>query len=592
MYQFPPEVRKALEAMPLPLAYYQRSGDAIVATLVSDGLCQMMGEDREKLTDLLSNGLLERVHPDDAGRLARIIREFAARLCGYDVIYRSRYGTDGDYHYIHSIGSFQPTPDGTDLALFVYTDISESQSESAMLVENYALFQKDHFYNDSVTGLPNVNFLHEFGDEKADKLRGNGKAVALIYFDVRGLRSYNNQYGYARGDELLRLIADVLKAEFPSALVVRGTDDHFIVITEYLDARRLSERIDSINAKIKAGAYGNTTGIQAGICLFDTAMHATDALEYARHALKQIGNDLNVVHAIYTPETDEQYWNQRYIVETFDNALRQEWIKIYYQAIMRVGTGRAAALEALARWVDPERGIISPGVFIPVLEKYHLLHRLDLYMVEQFLRELPERRRVGLPIIPVSVNFSAQDFDHADIVGALNEKFERHQVGKENIIIEITEQDIATGTDRFRQQLHDLRRNGYRLWIDDFGSGYSSLSVLSQFDVDVIKIDLEFLRRLDEHDGANRHIIRAIVDMAKKLGIRTLVEGMETEAHLAFLKEAGCEFAQGFLYFKPESLASIAYKAQKGVPVIPCEPPEERRRLREEWRREYGAPKP
>ncbi len=592
MYQFPPEVRKALEAMPLPLAYYQRSGNAITATLVSDGLCQMMGADRERLIELLNKGLLERVHPDDVGRLARIIREFASHLCGYDVIYRSRYGADGDYHYIHSIGRFQPTPDGSDMALFVYTDISESQSESAMLVENYALFQKDRFYNDSVTGLPNINFLHEFGDEKVDKLRANGKAVALIYFDVRGLRSYNNQYGYARGDELLRLISDVLRAEFSSGLVVRGSDDHFIVITEYLSAQRLSARIDSVNARIKAGAYGNTTGVQAGIYLFDTAMRVPDALEYARHALKQIGNDLNVIHAIYTPETDEQYWNQRYIVESFDTALRQEWIKIYYQAIMRISTGRAAALEALARWVDPERGIISPGAFIPVLEKYHLLYRLDLYMVEQFLKEFPERRRVGLPIIPVSVNFSAQDFDHADIVGALNELFERHQVDKENIIIEITEQDIATGTERFRQQLHDLRRNGYRLWIDDFGSGYSSLSVLSQFDVDVIKIDLEFLRRLDEHDGANRHIIRAIVDMAKKLGIRTLVEGMETEAHLAFLKEAGCEFAQGFLYFKPESLASIAYKAQKGFPVIPCEPPEERRQLREEWKREYGASKP
>ena len=583
MFQFQEEVRKALEIMPVPLAYYQRDGGRIVATLVSDGLCRMMSADRETLLGLLNGNLFERVHPDDAGRLARVVREFANRLCGYDVIYRGKYDPAGDYHYIHSIGRFQETPDGSALAVVVYTDISASQSESSLLVENYALFQKDHFYSDPLTGLPNGNFLHKFADAKVDKIRAGGKAAALLYFDVRGLRSYNSQYGYARGDDLLRLIADVLKDEFPSGMIARGADDHFIVITEYRDAERLAQRIESANRKVRSGAFGNTTGIQAGICLYDAAIDTSTAMEYARHAHKQIGNDLNVTYAIYTHETDDQYWSQRYIVETFDTALEQEWIKIYYQAIMRVSTGRAAALEALARWVDPVRGIISPGEFIPVLEKYHLLYKLDLYMVEQFLKEYPERIRVGLPIIPVSINFSAQDFDHVDIVGALNVLFEHHGVGKENVIIEITEQDVATASERFKQQLHDLRNNGYRLWFDDFGSGYSSLNVLSQFDVDVIKIDLEFLRHLDDHNGANRHIMKSIVDVADKLGIRTLVEGMETSEHLAFLREIGCEFAQGFYYYRPESLASISFKIRNGNPILSCETPEERRRLREEW---------
>jgi diguanylate cyclase (GGDEF)-like protein len=260
MYQFAPEARKALEAMPLPIAYYQRVGDGIVAILVSDGLCMMMGADRDDLISLLYGGLFERIHPDDAGRIARIVREFANRLCNYDVIYRGKYNQNDDYHYIHSIGRFQPTSDGTELALFAYTDISESQSDSNVLVENYTLFQKDQFYSDSITGLPNINFSHEFSDEKVARIRKCGHTAALVYLDVKGLRSYNNQYGYERGDDLLRLIADVLKDEFPNALIVRGADDHFIVITEYSNEGTLSATIESINRKVKTGCLWQYNG--------------------------------------------------------------------------------------------------------------------------------------------------------------------------------------------------------------------------------------------------------------------------------------------------------------------------------------------
>ena len=281
---------------------------------------------------------------------------------------------------------------------------------------------------------------------------------------------------------------------------------------------------------------------------------------------------------------------EEFILKNFDQAIERREIQPFYQPVVRSSSRRLCSFEALARWISPEFGVIYPDEFIPVLEKYHLLYKLDLYMVEQFLKEIPKRAEVGLPIIPISVNFSAQDFDHADVVGTLNALFERYGVEKDNIIVEITEQDVATATDHFKQQLLDLRANGYRLWLDDFGSGYSSLNVLSQFDVDVIKFDLEFLRHLDDHNGANRHIMKSFVELAAKLGIRTLAEGMETEEHLKFLREIGCEFAQGFYYYKPESLASIIYKMRKGGKIITCEIPEERKRLREEWKRANAVP--
>ncbi|MBQ6502776.1 MAG: EAL domain-containing protein [Flexilinea sp.] len=577
MIIFSEDNRKFFEAMTIPLAYFGKEDGKIKAILVSDGLCEMMKTGRDALIDSLNFGMFDRIHPDDSVRITRIVREFAQHLCGYDVIYRAKYAQDDDYHYVHSIGRFQHTDDGSDLALFVYTDVSESESASRMLVDNYKMFQKDHFYSDSVTDLPNLNFLLEFSDDILTKIRGNGHTYALTYFDVIGLRYYNNQYGFSRGDELLRQISDILKSEYPDAYLCRGEDDHFILIAEHLDEEHTKEKIISINEKIRVGAYGNASGVQSGICIIEPDMDIPGAMDHAKHALKLIGDDLNKTHIYYTREAGEDYWDQRYILESFNMALENEWIKIYYQAIMRIKTGKAAALEALARWVDPLRGIIMPAVFIPVLDKYHMLYKLDLYMVEQVCKEIPERKKLGLPIIPISVNFSAQDFDHVNVVESLNELFARYRVKKSDVIIEITEQDIARGTEHFREQIHELRKNGFFVWIDDFGSGYSSLNIFSQLHIDLTKFDIEFLRHLDDNNGANRYIMKAMIDVAKKIGIRTLAEGVETEEQLEFLREIGCDFAQGFYYYKPQSLGAIAFKLQKGSPFILCETPEERK---------------
>ena len=211
MFSFSEEVRAAYEAMPVPLAYYQKNGDKIVPILVSDGLCRLMNADRPALIERLSSSMFERIHPDDAGRIVRAVRDFAARLSGYNVVYRSNYRGDEGYRYIHSVGRYQDTPDGSNLAVFVYTDISDNESERNELMGSYELSQRDRFYTDPVTGLPNINFMHEFAADKIGKIRESGNKPVLIYFDVNGLRSYNAQYGFEQGDELLRLIAEIKK---------------------------------------------------------------------------------------------------------------------------------------------------------------------------------------------------------------------------------------------------------------------------------------------------------------------------------------------------------------------------------------------
>ncbi|MBP3782236.1 MAG: EAL domain-containing protein, partial [Butyrivibrio sp.] len=280
---------------------------------------------------------------------------------------------------------------------------------------------------------------------------------------------------------------------------------------------------------------------------------------------------------------------QRYIVESFGKAKENGWIKVFYQCFLRIESGNGMGFEALARWIDPEKGMITPDDFIPTLEKYHLMYELDLYIFETVCKEIKIRYDEGLPLLPVSINFSRQDFDYIDVVGEINRIYdeyniEQYGIDKSYFIIEITEQGMATATDKFNEQLGKIRENGYKLWIDDFGSGYSSLNVFSKFDIDLIKFDMELLLHLDDHKGANREILKAMIDVAHKLGIHTLCEGMETEEQRQFLLSAGCELGQGFFYHKPEGLDTILDRLHQEIPIPDWETEDERNEREKSWK--------
>ena len=571
--------------MPSAFVYDQYIDGKVVPLLVSDGFCRLVGLDREKAMAWFNKGQFERLHPDDVGRVARISVEFANKRSGYDLVFRSRHA-DG-YHVIHAVGEWQIMPDGTELALLTYSDLSQNFDAIAGTAENYQLFREDEFYTDPLTGLPNLNYLNQFADERVHAIRVQGKTPVLIHTDIISLHYYNSLYGYEKGSELLCQTAETLKEQFPKALVMRGPDDHFILIDAFESQQQTIAKMDSVDEKIKKEAEGNTTGIKAGACVFDEQTRTVEALDRARNALKWKGNDLNKVCYFYNLEAEDQYWNQRYIIENFRRALDNGWIKVYFQAIMRTQTGKGSAAEALARWVDPVRGILPPSEFIPVMEKYHLLYKLDLYMAEQACKEMASCTQHGMQAIPVSVNISAQDFEYVDVASELIRIYDEccpdFPKNKRFLIVEITEQDMAKATESFREQLQVLRKNGFRIWLDDFGSGYSSLNVFSRFDVDLIKFDMDLLRNLDDRNGVNRRIMKAMTEIAKEMGIHTLAEGMETEEQKAFLLDIGCELAQGYLFHKPEPLEQILFRVDAGQKPRPVENPEEREEMNAEW---------
>ena len=592
MYNFPKEMKEALERCEASFVYYQKIEDKAVPVLASDGFCRRTGMPREHVLEWLKRGLFERLYPDDVGLVSQVSEEFLRHEGPYDMVFRCRLSAleRGKYTLIHGLGSWQTMPDGTELAVIAYANLSATMQTIQEKTQAYGLFQKDRFYRDFLTDLPNTNYIHEFGSEKAAQIRSAGHTPMLVYSDVESMQSYNNQYGVDEGDALLRVVAASLKALFPTSLVTRGADDHFIMLADVDDREALEHRLDQVNERIKHLAKGNTGGIRSGVCPVEvdgSGDNVGRAIDHAKHALKRINTNLNQKVRFFSMQLDEEYWRSRYIVENIDRAIEGGWIKVYYHALYRVENQKIAAFEALARWVDPARGIISPAEFIPALQKYHLLYKLDLCMFQQVCRDVRIRKENGLPLMPVSVNFSRQDFDHTDVVGRMNEIYEKsgaaEYVDRSYFIVEVTEQEVAADPESCQLQLRRIRENGYSIWLDDFGSGYSSFNMFSKFRFELIKYDMEMIRHLDDNDGANRLILRDLVHLAKALKLHTLIEGVETKEQLDFAREIGCEFVQGFYYQKPEPLDEILFRIHSGDAIKPCETPEEREEMNRKW---------
>ena len=243
-----------------------------------------------------------------------------------------------------------------------------------------------------------------------------------------------------------------------------------------------------------------------------------------------------------------QHIDEQYIVSNFESALKQGFVKAYYQPVIRTLTERICSVEALARWQDPVVGLLSPFLFINVLEKYHLIHKLDLAILDNICVTYNKMKELGLALHPFSINLSRLDFDEIDMLDAISKTLEKHNVPSTAIHIEITESVMLDNTADFRRIFDSFHDAGFAIFMDDFGSGYSSLNVLKDYSFDVLKIDMRFLSDIGIR---SKKILASVMNMAKAIGMHTLAEGVETKEQMTFLRNIGCEMLQGFYYAKP-----------------------------------------
>lgn len=402
---------------------------------------------------------------------------------------------------------------------------------------------------DELTGLSTMTaFMEQAGKE----IQAGG--AAFLYFNMENFRLVNQRYGFQAGNQLLIHIAQVLSDIFGAVPMARLNDDRFVVMTriahvalEVEHARTaIYEAEPRLSLVVKVGVYEPEAGVTDIALILDRAKLACDSIK------GMYDRDI----AWFDPSMEEALNLRTYLVTHFYEALEKGWIEVYYQPEVRALTREICGFEALARWRDPERGLISPGVFVPVLEDAHLIDRLDLYVLQRVCEDLQHIRREGLDVTHISVNLSRVDFQLNDMLQEVEIICRAHGVPREFLHIEITESALNENDAFLKQEIARLRAQGFELWMDDFGSGYSSLNNLKDFQFDMLKIDMAFLRDF-ETKPQSRVILSAVVDMAKKLGLHTLAEGVETEEQYAFLKSIGCETLQGYLFSPPVPLAEI-----------------------------------
>lgn len=244
----------------------------------------------------------------------------------------------------------------------------------------------------------------------------------------------------------------------------------------------------------------------------------------------------------------------KYIVENIDRAVENRWLKVYYQPVIRSLTGALCSMESLVRWDDPEVGFLNPDQFIRTLELSNQIDKVDRYVVEQVCSDLHDRIQEGKRVVPVSINCSRLDFTLCNMLEVVELAVARYEIPREYIHIEVTESMIASDQTLMSCVIADFKNSGYEVWMDDFGSGYSSLTFLKDYQFDLLKMDMNFLSSFTER---SKKILRSIVIMAKDIGLKTLAEGVETKEELDYLRDIGCGKIQGYYYGKPQPIEEM-----------------------------------
>ncbi len=572
-YSFTAEKQAMLESLPLPLAVYQFLDRRVVTLALSDGFCRLFGyEDRADAIHDMDYDMYKYDHPDDVSRIAEAALRFATQESGYDVVYRTQNRTGEGYHIVHATGE-HVYEDGVRLAYINYIDEGpyiegdethdNSLSSSLQKALHEESLLKASRY-DSLTGLPNMSYFFELADAGKEALFRQGGSVVLLYLDFNGMKFFNTKYGYAEGDRLLKAFADLLAETFRNENCCRVSGDHFTVYTR---EEGLEERLHRFFGECAKLNGGKTLPLKVGIYSSrEGDVNVSSACDRAKLACDSLRSAYDSGFCYYSASMRDEVEKRQYFLSRLDQAIEKGWIQVYYQPIIRSVSGRVCAEEALARWIDPDRGFLSPADFIPPLEDAGALYKLDLYVVEQVLQKIQRLQQAGLHIVTHSVNLSRSDFDGCDMVEEIRKRVDAAGISRDRLSIEITESVIGRNTAFMKEQVERFRALGFPVWMDDFGSGYSSLDLLQTIQFDLLKFDMSFMRKLDQGESG-KIILTELMKMATALGIDTICEGVETQEHALFLREIGCSKQQGYFYCRPIPLKQILERYEQGIQI-------------------------
>jgi diguanylate cyclase len=412
-------------------------------------------------------------------------------------------------------------------------------------------------YHDELTALPNRANVLDLLDRLLPQAASERFEVAVMFVDLDGFKSINDTLGHEVGDEFLRSVADALRASVRTRdTVARFGGDEFVVVLERF---RNEANLVAICQKILAlvsrpvtvAGHSVSATPSIGVAMFprdgDDAAGLLRHADLAMYSAKEQGK---AGYCFYQQRMSELARDRLVLSAELREALHEEQLHVYYQAKVELASRRVVGLEALVRWPHAKRGLLLPKSFVPLAESSGLIARLGEVVLRQVARQLAQWRAHGLPLVPVAINVSLQEIQDGRFVEGLLHTLREFGLHHSLIEFEITESAAMKNAEHTLRQLRQLEALGFRMAIDDFGTGFSSLSRLRQLPTQSIKIDQSFVQGASRNP-ADRDITEAIIALARKLRLTTVAEGIETEAQAAWLREAGCEVGQGFLFVPP-----------------------------------------
>lgn len=376
---------------------------------------------------------------------------------------------------------------------------------------------------------------------------------AVLFFNVKNFKAVNELFGVESGDVVLQNIFRTLThSKLSPVITARVESDHFVCLVENknLDFEELTSVCD--NKFVKDGKCMNLI-IRCGIFYVEEKpMKISGMIDRAKLAKRYITDEYVQPYMVYDHSMQVAYIDKAKLAGELQEGIAKEQFKVYYQPVIDTKTGKIASAEALIRWIHPDKGFISPALFIPALEENGHISELDFYVLKKVWQFINDRCENNKFVVPISVNLSWMDFyDEIMMEKILKEMDRFRENGREHMArFEITETSYAAIRENRSGILESLRIKNAKILLDDFGSGFSSFGMLQDYDFDILKIDMSFIRKIGENPKT-KSIVHSIIGMAHEIGIKTVAEGVETEEQVSFLRQSGCDYIQGYYYSKP-----------------------------------------
>ena len=376
---------------------------------------------------------------------------------------------------------------------------------------------------------------------------------AVLFFNVKNFKAVNELFGVESGDVVLQNIFRTLThSKLSPVITARVESDHFVCLVENknLDFEELTSVCD--NKFVKDGKRMNLI-IRCGIFYVEEKlMKILGMIDRAKLAKRYITDEYVQPYMVYDHSMQVAYIDKAKLAGELQEGIAKEQFKVYYQPVIDTKTGKIASAEALIRWIHPDKGFISPALFIPALEENGHISELDFYVLKKVWQFINDRCENNKFVVPISVNLSWMDFyDEIMMEKILKEMDCFRENGREHMArFEITETSYAAIRENRSGILESLRIKNAKILLDDFGSGFSSFGMLQDYDFDILKIDMSFIRKIGENPKT-KSIVHSIIGMAHEIGIKTVAEGVETEEQVSFLRQSGCDYIQGYYYSKP-----------------------------------------